>query len=82
MDHHDVGRGRGGAERALSSVRARLDVAAIDSDRLYPPRLQHEMAELLPDRPEVSLIHSPHGHDGFLIESEQVGAVIVRGLGS
>ena len=81
MDHHDVGRGRGGAERALSSVLARSTVAAIDSDRLYPSRLQHEMAQLLPDRPQVSLVHSPHGHDGFLIESEQVGNVIVAGLG-
>jgi homoserine O-acetyltransferase/O-succinyltransferase len=82
MDHHDVGRGRGGAERALSSVRARSTVAAIDSDRLYPSRLQHEMAQLLPDRPQVSVIHSPYGHDGFLIEAEQVGNVIVAGLGN
>jgi homoserine O-acetyltransferase len=80
MNHHDVGRGRGGAERAMSSVRARSTVAAIDSDRLYPSRLQNEMAQLLPDRPEVSLIHSPYGHDAFLIESEQVGNVVVAGL--
>lgn len=80
MDHHDVGRGRGGAERALSSVLARSTVAAIDSDRLYPPRLQHEIAEYLPDRPRVSLIHSLYGHDGFLIESEQVGDVIAAAL--
>ncbi len=82
MNHHDVGRGRGGVERAMSSVRARSTVAAIDSDRLYPSRLQHEMAQLLPDRPQVSLIHSPYGHDGFLIESEQVGNVIGAGLGN
>jgi homoserine O-acetyltransferase/O-succinyltransferase len=80
MDHHDVGRGRGGVERAMSSVRARSTVAAIDSDRLYPPRLQHEIAQLLPERPQVSLIHSQHGHDGFLIESEQVSNVIIAGL--
>jgi homoserine O-acetyltransferase/O-succinyltransferase len=80
MDHHDVGRGRGGVERAMSLVRARSTVAAIDSDRLYPPRLQYEIAELLPERPDVSLIHSPHGHDGFLIESEQVSKVIIAGL--
>jgi homoserine O-acetyltransferase/O-succinyltransferase len=82
MDHHDVGRDRGGTKRALSGVLARSTVAAIDSDRLYPPRLQHEMAELLPDSPKVEVIHSGHGHDGFLIESEQVGNVIVAGLGS
>jgi homoserine O-acetyltransferase len=80
MDHHDVGRNRGGTERALSSVRARSTVAAIDSDRLYPPRLQYELALHLPDHPEVALVRSMHGHDGFLIESEQVGAVIAAGL--
>jgi homoserine O-acetyltransferase/O-succinyltransferase len=80
MNYHDVGRGRGGAERAMSTVSARSTVAAIDSDRLYPPRLQYEMVELLPDRPQVSLIRSPYGHDGFLIESEQVGNIIVSGL--
>jgi homoserine O-acetyltransferase len=81
MDHHDVGRGRGGARQALSTVLARSTVGAIDSDRLYPPRLQYEVAELLPDRPQVALIHSQRGHDGFLIESEQVGDVIDAALG-
>jgi homoserine O-acetyltransferase len=81
MDHHDVGRGRGGAQQALSTVLAKSTVAAIDSDRLYPPRLQHEVAELLPDRPQVALVHSPRGHDGFLIESGQVGEVIDTALG-
>jgi homoserine O-acetyltransferase len=80
MDHHDVGRGRGGAEQALSSVRARSTVGAIDSDRLYPPRLQQEIAELLPDRPKVAIVHSLYGHDAFLIESEQVGEVMVGAL--
>jgi homoserine O-acetyltransferase/O-succinyltransferase len=82
MDHHDVGRGRGGAERALALVQARSTVAAIDSDRLYPPRLQEEIAGLLPDRPRVALIHSMHGHDGFLIEAQQVGSVILAALDS
>jgi len=80
MDHHDVGRERGGVARALSLVRARTSVAAIESDRLYPPRLQYELAELLPDRPEVTLVRSVHGHDGFLIEAEQVGEVVSAGL--
>jgi homoserine O-acetyltransferase/O-succinyltransferase len=81
MDHHDIGRARGGAQRALSEVLAGSTVAAIESDRLYPPRLQYEMADLLPDRPEVELIRSLHGHDGFLIESIQVGDFIARALG-
>jgi homoserine O-acetyltransferase/O-succinyltransferase len=40
MNHHDVGRGRGGVERALARVRAVTTVAGIASDRLYPLNLQ------------------------------------------
>jgi homoserine O-acetyltransferase len=80
MDHHDVGRGRGGTARALAGVKARATIVAVDSDRLYPPRLQYEIASLLPGRPEVQLVTSPYGHDAFLIESEQVGRFIRAAL--
>jgi homoserine O-acetyltransferase len=81
MDHHDVGRGRGGATAALARVTATPTVIAVDSDRLYPPRLQEELAALLPGCPEVQRVHSPHGHDAFLIEWRQVGGAIERALG-
>ncbi len=80
MDHHDVGRDRGGAATALARVQAASTVIAIDSDRLYPPRLQYELAELLPDRPQVQLIPSLYGHDGFLVESGQVGEPLSAAL--
>ena len=80
MNHHDVGRGRGGLAAALGRVRCRAAVAGIDSDRLYPLRLQRELAELLPGRPELTVISSLHGHDSFLIESEAVGAFIRKAL--
>jgi homoserine O-acetyltransferase len=80
MNHHDVGRGRGGLAAALGGVRCRVAVAGIDSDRLYPLRLQQELAELLPGRPEVTVIASLYGHDSFLIESEAVGAFIRAAL--
>jgi homoserine O-acetyltransferase len=72
MNSHDVGRGRGGVEAALSRVTARTTVAAIDSDRLYPVRLSQELARALPEAPEVHVIGSPYGHDGFLLESAAV----------
>ena len=76
MNHHDVGRGRGGVAAALAGVTAEVTVAGIDSDRLYPLGLQHELARLLPgDRP-VAVIESASGHDGFLLEMEQVGVVL------
>ncbi len=80
MDHHDVGRGRGGIPSALARVRARPTVVAIDSDRLYPPRLQRELHEYLPGRPELHIVNSPFGHDAFLIEAEQVGKYVRIGL--
>ena len=76
MNHHDGGRGRGGVANALGNVTADVTVAGIDSDRLYPLRLQGELAALLPARPEVAVVPSLHGHDGFLIETEHVGKVV------
>ena len=80
MNHHDVGRGRGGLAAALGRVRCRVAIAGIDSDRLYPLYLQQEMAELLPGQPEVTVVRSLYGHDSFLIESEAVGAFIRAAL--
>jgi homoserine O-acetyltransferase/O-succinyltransferase len=76
MNNHDIGRGRGGVARALSGVRAQVTVAGIASDRLYPLGLQHELAHLLPGNRPVTVIESVSGHDGFLLETEQVGAVV------
>jgi homoserine O-acetyltransferase len=80
MDHHDVGRGRGGVAAALQRVRAEVVVAGIDSDRLYPLLLQEEIAELLPGRPKMRLVASIYGHDAFLVEAEAVGRIIREAL--
>lgn len=76
MNSHDVGRGRGGVEAALASVKAPVVVASIDTDRLFPPRLQEEIVKLTPTAAPLKLISSPFGHDGFLIEVETVGEII------
>ena len=80
MNHHDVGRGRGGVAEALASVRAHVTVAGIASDRLYPLKQQLEIARLLPGEVEVTVIESEFGHDGFLLETEAVGAVVRTAL--
>jgi homoserine O-acetyltransferase len=82
MNHHDVGRGRGGVNRALSRVTAEVIVAGISSDRLYPLRLQHELVAAIPRATGVDVVESVSGHDGFLVESEAVGKVIARALTS
>ena len=80
MNHHDVGRGRGGIERALGLVRAEVTVAGIASDRLYPLGLQHEIGRLLPGARPVTVVESRFGHDGFLLEIDQIGEIVAACL--
>jgi homoserine O-acetyltransferase/O-succinyltransferase len=82
MNHHDVGRGRGGIAGALQQVQAQVTVAGIVSDRLYPLALQEEMVRHLPGHPPLSIIESQFGHDGFLLETEQVGQIMATALNS
>ncbi|MGZ0205188.1 homoserine O-acetyltransferase MetX [Streptomyces sp. RM1] len=76
MNAHDVGRGRGGLRAALARVTSPALVAGVDSDRLYPLAQQQELAALIPGADRLRVLESPYGHDGFLIESEQVGALV------
>jgi homoserine O-acetyltransferase/O-succinyltransferase len=78
LSRHDVGRGRGGVAPALRGCPVPVVVGGITSDRLYPLRLQEELAELLPGCGELQIVDSIYGHDGFLVESEAVGQ-LVRG---
>jgi homoserine O-acetyltransferase len=80
MNSHDVGRDRGGVEKALAAITVPVIVVAIDTDRLFPPRLQKEIAELTPTAEEPDLLSSPFGHDGFLVEVESVGEIIRRAI--
>ncbi len=80
MNTHDVGRGRGGVAAALARITAPVVVAGVDSDRLYPLRLQEELAELIPTCERLHVIGSPYGHDGFLIEIDAVGQLVREAL--
>ena len=80
LNSHDVGRGRGGVGKALRGCRVPVVVGGITSDRLYPLRLQEELAELLPGCTELHVVDSACGHDGFLVESEAVGELIRKTL--
>jgi homoserine O-acetyltransferase len=63
----------------LARVTAPTTLVAVDSDRLYPVRLSEEIAAGIPDA-TFHTIHSDYGHDGFLIEIEQVGGLIAEAL--
>ena len=80
LSGHDVGRGRGGVAAALRGCGVPAVVAGITSDRLYPLRLQQELAELLPGCDGLNVIETVCGHDGFLVETEAVGELIRRTL--
>jgi homoserine O-acetyltransferase len=81
MNSHDIGRGRGGTRAALSRVMARTLVAGVDSDRLYPLCQQAELAAGIPTADHIRVVESPYGHDGFLIEVEQVAALVSELVG-
>lgn len=75
MDSHDVARERGSYEEVLGSIQIPLMVIGIDSDNLYPVEEQYEMVRLL-DNSRYRRLKSPHGHDAFLIEFEQLNNII------
>ncbi len=79
MNSHDLARGRGSMKAALGLIRAELTVAVVDSDRLYPVADGELLATAPAARPLITL-HSDFGHDGFLIEAEQVGQVVRSAL--
>jgi len=76
LSRHDVGRGRGGVAAALRGCPVPVVVGGITSDRLYPLRLQQELAELLPGSGELQIVDSIFGHDGFLVETDAVGELV------
>ncbi len=75
MDTHHVGRGRTSIEAALASVRARTLVVSISSDMLFPPTEQQFLARHISNA-QYREIDSDYGHDGFLIETQQLGEIL------
>lgn len=75
MDTHDVGRGRGGIEAALRSLKNDICIIGIDSDILYPPREQKEMAQFIPQS-ELHMLSTADGHDGFILQVKQLDSII------
>jgi homoserine O-acetyltransferase len=75
MDTHDVSRGRGDYEDVLRSVRQPMLVVSIDSDVLYWPWEQREVASLVPNA-RLALMDSPHGHDAFLIDVDRLNDMV------
>ncbi len=75
VDSHNVARGRGPLRQVLAGIAARTLVVAISSDILFPPADHQELVESIPNC-QYHLIDSDFGHDGFLVEHEQLGRII------
>lgn len=75
LDSMDVARGRGEYHDVLARITQRVFVVGIDSDVLYPLELQRELADGIPNA-TLYTIASPHGHDSFLIEIEQLNGAV------
>jgi homoserine O-acetyltransferase len=79
MDGHDVGRGRGDLGTLLKANPVRCLAIGITSDMLYPVVEQREVAASF-GRGVYAEISSPHGHDAFLIEYEQLNPLVTQFL--
>jgi homoserine O-acetyltransferase len=75
MDNHHVGRGRASLEEALSQITARALIIGIHNDLLFPISEQRYLARHIPQA-EVEIIHSTYGHDGFLVEFDQLNTIL------
>ena len=79
MDLHDVGRGRGGVEAAIARIQVPVVSVGIWSDILYPSYQQRSIRDIVESTGgtcDYIEIDSPHGHDAFLIEFDQMSAAL------
>lgn len=78
MALHDIYRGRDAD--VLRRLEVPTRVVGITSDRLYPLYLQQRIADEL--GVELDVVDSPFGHDGFLLEADEIGRVVADILAS
>lgn len=79
LDTHDIARGRGSQEEVLAQLPARALVIGVETDGLFMLSEQRDIAAGILDA-ELVVIQSQDGHDGFLLEFEQINTHILRFL--
>ncbi|KAI8341998.1 homoserine O-acetyltransferase [Chlamydoabsidia padenii] len=77
MDTHDLSRGRGDYDQVLSSIQQPTLVIGIESDGLFTISEQYELADGIPGA-KMIVIQSSDGHDGFLLEFDQINRHILN----
>ena len=76
LNRHDVGRGRGGLNKALASSTVPTMIVGIDTDILYPYHQQEHLSRNLGNLLAMAKLSSPVGHDAFLVEARQVDRIL------
>lgn len=77
MNRHDVSRDRGDYASVIAGIRQPALLLGITSDILYPLSEQRELAQHMPNA-RLDVIDSPHGHDAFLIELDELNRRVLR----
>jgi homoserine O-acetyltransferase len=77
MDNHNIARGRKSAEKVLNKIKANTLVVGIESDILFPITEQELIVKHIPTA-ELALIQSDYGHDGFLVEFDQMNSALIK----
>ncbi|WJY67419.1 homoserine O-acetyltransferase MetX [Corynebacterium auris] len=76
LNRHDVGRDRGGLNKALASSQVPTMVVGVDTDILYPYHQQEHISRNLGNLLGMSKLSSPMGHDAFLTEARQMDLIL------
>ena len=76
LNRHDIGRGRGGLNKALASSQVPTMVVGVDTDILYPYHQQEHISRNLGNLLAIAKLSSPVGHDAFLVEGRQMDRIL------
>jgi homoserine O-acetyltransferase len=77
MDSHDIGRGRGGCEKGLKEISAKILAVGVNSDLLFLDQESQELSMGVKNG-QYATLTSTAGHDAFLIEFEQLSRLIAN----
>ncbi|APT93161.1 homoserine acetyltransferase [Corynebacterium phocae] len=76
LNRHDIGRGRGGLNKALAAIEVPTMVVGVGTDILYPYHQQEHLSRNLGNLLGMAKINSPVGHDAFLTEARQMEHIL------
>ena len=81
MSSHDIGRGRGGVRPPCTGSPPTCTWSRSTPTGSTRPGSREELVAAAPTARPLKVVQSEYGHDGFLIETDQVGAAVREALG-